>query len=149
MGLDMYLKRRVWFQNRDKHNDITAFAVSDTETIDISKVESFIIDVGYWRKANAIHKWFVDNIQEGNDNCGNYDVSGEKLIELRKLCIEIRDNWKKKKGKDIAKEELPTLAGFFFGGTNYDDAYLDDINNTIEILKDVKPAQHYIYSSSW
>lgn len=22
------------------------------------------IEVGYWRKANHIHKWFVDNVQE-------------------------------------------------------------------------------------
>ena len=39
-------------------------------------------ELAYWRKANQIHKWFVDNVQEGVDNCGEYYVSHEKLQEL-------------------------------------------------------------------
>ena len=27
-------------------------------------------EVGYWRKANAIHGWFVRNVQNGKDDCG-------------------------------------------------------------------------------
>lgn len=40
----------------------------------------------YWRKANAIHNWFVQNVQSGNDDCGHYDVSKDDLITLRDLC---------------------------------------------------------------
>lgn len=34
-------------------------------------------DVGYWRKANAIHAWFVKNVQGGVDNCQSHEVSKE------------------------------------------------------------------------
>ena len=27
--------------------------------------------IASWRKANAIHKWFVDNVQDGVDDCGD------------------------------------------------------------------------------
>ena len=55
MGLDMYLIRGTW---EDDHEE-----------------------VGYWRKANQIHKWFVDNVQDGVDDCGEYKVTKEQLIE--------------------------------------------------------------------
>ena len=35
------------------------------------------------------------------------------------------------------KELLPTADGFFFGSTEYDEYYLKDIKNTIEILEKV------------
>ena len=28
----------------------------------------------YWRKANAIHGWFVKNAQQGIDDCRTYSV---------------------------------------------------------------------------
>ena len=48
---------------------------------DVSKV------VGYWRKANQIHDWFVRNVQSGEDNCRDYHVSREKLEELKNLKL--------------------------------------------------------------
>src|SRR5260221_4638829 len=36
----------------------------------------------YWRKANAIHSWFVQNIQGGVDNCGRYEISWEQIAHL-------------------------------------------------------------------
>ena len=38
--------------------------------------------MGYWRKANAVHNWFVDNVQDGNDGCKHYWVSKEDLQKL-------------------------------------------------------------------
>ena len=43
----------------------------------------------YWRKANAIHKWFVDNVQNGDDDCGDYEVYWEQLMELKGICKRI------------------------------------------------------------
>ena len=60
MGLDMYLSRRL--KDNTEH------------------------EVMYWRKANAIHKWFVDNVQGGEDDCREYPVSNDQLIELRDTC---------------------------------------------------------------
>lgn len=106
----------------------------------------------YWRKANMIHKWFVDNVQNGVDDCGEYEVSHAKINELISLCEKV----KTLQGITIIKNEslLPTQEGFFFGSTEYDDDYFDGIEYTIYILKEAVyhyPEKDYtfVYSSSW
>ena len=49
-------------------------------------------EIGYWRKANAIHKWFVDNVQNGVDDCGEYKVTKEQLIQLHNACNDVLNN---------------------------------------------------------
>lgn len=88
------------------------------------------ITIGYWRKANAIHNWFVQNVQNGEDNCRPYYVDTEKLKELRAECqsaLADKDN------TDI----LPPTAGFFFGSTERDEYYYDDLKTTIEIIDNI------------
>lgn len=41
-------------------------------------------EIGYWRKANAIHGWFVRNCAEGVDECQPIAVSREQLEALRR-----------------------------------------------------------------
>jgi len=78
------------------------------------------LSVGYWRKANAIHKWFVDNIQDGKDKCQTTYVSKENLEKLKEICVKVLEfkNGKTKKqkvkigyadGKDTF-EEIDVLA---------------------------------------
>lgn len=105
--------------------------------------------IGYWRKANAIHKWFVENVQEGVDDCGFHrEVTKEDLEELRDICHEVLCD------PDLAEELLPTQGGFFFGSTQYDEWYILDLKNTIEIC-DLALAttdfdkQMIYYVSSW
>ncbi len=45
----------------------------------------------YWRKANHIHMWFVNNVQSGEDDCNQYAVTKENLQELANICKEIID----------------------------------------------------------
>lgn len=103
-------------------------------------------EVGYWCKANHIHKWFVDNVQSGVDDCGKYLVSRENIIALRNKCIEVLEN------KCDSDAILPTTSGFFFGSTEYDDGYFEDCLATIEIcdkcLKSPSDETFY-YQSSW
>jgi len=105
--------------------------------------------VGYWRKANAIHKWFVDNIGGGVDECQPMQVSKEQLAELLGLCVRVQND------HSLAGELLPTGSGFFFGSTEYDWYYFADITQTIIILKgaldgvgeDTWPS--WTYQASW
>lgn len=48
--------------------------------------------VGYWRKANAIHGWFVRECANSVDECQEMYVSAEKLIELRDECVKALAN---------------------------------------------------------
>ena len=45
-----------------------------------------IQEVGYWRKANHIHNWFVQKVQNGIDQCEEHEVSREKMKELLAEC---------------------------------------------------------------
>jgi len=106
------------------------------------------INVGYWRKANAIHDWFVNNVQDGEDNCREYRVTLEQLRELRGLCEQILAD------QSLAPDLLPTQAGFFFGGIDYDDWYLDNIRHTNGVLDNILTSDNadeysFYYQSSW
>jgi hypothetical protein len=162
MGLDMYLSaRRYTSEYSDKEANAQLAPLADKFLPPDGNFGSITIsrDVAYWRKSNQIHSWFVNNVQEGKDDCGTYDVSREQLEELRNICVRIRDETVMKKGKiangysydggkkipimedgeimvnaELAKELLPCVEGFFFGSNDYDNWYMEDIKSTIEQL---------------
>lgn len=108
---------------------------------------STIIEIGYWRKQNAIHKWFVDNVQNGVDDCEAYEVTKENIEQLLDLCKKVKN------GED-PKELLPCQSGFFFGSTEYDEWYMKGIEDTIETLENVLRDTNFeheivFYQSSW
>lgn len=136
--------------------------------------------VGYWRKANQIHNWFVENIQDGVDDCDYHrEVREEDLEDLLDVCktvlkscemvegeicngytyedgkqIPMMEDGKYVKDPSVAEELLPTSSGFFFGSYDYDEYYVEDIKNTIEIITKVLETtdfetQMIYYVSSW
>ena len=112
------------------------------------QVKSFKIWACDWRKANQIHAWFVDNVQNGEDDCGEYSVDTGQLSDLVDLCKKVLAN------RELAEELLPTQAGFFFGGTEIDDYYFQDLEDTIKKLEPfvTDPAWSswdFTYQSSW
>lgn len=150
MGLDMYLSKKTyvkyWDHNGDDNYEVTVTKAGKPTKINPKKVSYIVEEAGYWRKANQIHQWFVDNVQGGVDDCRDAYVSREKLEELLNLCKIVSID------KDKAEQLLPTASGFFFGGTEYDEWYYQDIQNTIQILEEAlsdEEADHFEYHSSW
>jgi hypothetical protein len=145
MGLDMYLfaKRFMWFNEDDLKDGVTRVFQDLPEGVRAKEVQ---FEVGYWRKANHIHKWFVENVQEGKDDCGYYYVSQDKVKELLASCRAVLDN------RELAQKLLPTQEGFFFGGTDYDEYYYSDIEDTVKILERAEAMSsgyELEYHSSW
>jgi hypothetical protein len=68
-------------------------------------------------------------------------------MELRAMVEETLEN------KDKAVEYLPTVSGFFFGGTEYDDYYWHGLERTKLILDRAisLPEEDYsfTYQASW
>ena len=89
MGLDMYLKKSYSKYRKDDGTFSTNWDDCKLDKFGRPNRVTFSEMVGYWRKANHIHKWFVDNVQEGNDDCHEYYVPIEKLHELRDTCFDI------------------------------------------------------------
>jgi len=158
MGLDMYLTKRTYVKNwsfmgEDELHQVTIKKAGKVrKDIDRNKVSSIVEDVAYWRKANQIHRWFVENVQEGKDDCREYYVSLEQLKKLVELCETVLAA----KNEVLSETLLPPQQGFFFGSYEFDDWYYENISNTIDQLKECiinaevdNGSQDYYYSSSW
>ena len=181
MGLDMYLetlpvikgktiKQLIAISNgitEEKQSIIKKYEQYIVHRDDTFKWKSLLSEVGYWRKANAIHNWFVNNVQNGKDDCGTYPVHRNRLEELLQLCtkvLKILDNAQKETidvsvgtkyidgksepvfekhetyTKDVANKVcklLPPATGFFFGSQLIDSWYYADIYDTIKIINHV------------
>lgn len=161
MGLDMYLSAQKYIEKIDWNkaekadlasairpewqNVINAAGVSAIEDGDVYGC-AVKVNAAYWRKANQIHQWFVDNVQGGEDNCHTYLVSHEKLHELLaavNVTLETKN-----------PSLLPPSEGFFFGGTEVDDHYWQQLEETKKKLTriienpDFENLQ-FDYQSSW
>ena len=154
MGLDMYLSNKVYLskymdkddsQRIEKINDVFGLAGDEEGDYGAKQVE---FRVAYWRKANAIHAWFVKNVQEGKDECQETWVSREQLEELVETCKQVIEKPK------LATELLPPQSGFFFGSTEVDEWYLQDLEHTVKTLQKAlaeptfKKGDFY-YQASW
>lgn len=135
MGLDMYLyaRKEIFVGGYIDESKGTIKLELPEELKDFEDTWGHVLvrktdyEIAYWRKANAIHKWFVENCADGIDNCREMWVGLDKLRELRNLCNRVLLN------KDLAEKLLPTESGFFFGGTEYDEDYFEDIEYTKQV----------------
>jgi hypothetical protein len=147
MGLDMYLtaEKYVFSDEQPQVNQALAEVGFNTKS---KAVRTIGVEIMTWRKANQIHRWFVENIQKGEDDCKRYYVSLDKLRELVAVCQKVLQN------HSIAIELLPTQEGFFFGSYEYDEMYFLDIQETLTFLEPVIKDQtwenwDFYYQSSW
>jgi len=181
MGLDMYLTRKLYLGASYEHNKITGkietYKDGKLLDIDLSKIDEIEQRAGYWRKANAIHNWFVANVQDGMDDCDEYYVSKADLQSLLDTVNDVLSKIKMKKGRlhsgtrweggvktelyeqgKVIKnpevcEALPTTSGFFFGSTDYNEWYVDSLKETKAILEESLDPKYdnfsFYYHSSW
>ena len=162
MGLDQYLTAKKYvskwdysggFDNRVITQEFQDLLPMDTP--DITRYGQYAgitveYPVGYWRKANAIHNYFVQTLGEGVDECQEMYVPRETLSDLRERCVEVigSDNM-----EQMAQEVgLETVSGFFFGDTEYGEWYREDLKLTVEICDHVLklPEEYSLhYQASW
>lgn len=117
--------------------------------------------IAQWRKANQIHGWFVDHVQDGVDDCGCYDVTNAQLAELLVTVNAVINSTNLVGGKvicgktyidgigwvdsvrdglvmrdtSVARSLLPTIEGLHFGGTEYDQWYYYELIDTKQQLE--------------
>lgn len=177
MGLDMSLYRR---QYAHPGFGSGVLKIAGKEGVEEVKVRNWSIlneEIGCWRKANQIHGWFVRNVQDGEDDCKEYEVSREQLAKLLETVRHVLSNielvdgqvangatlvqgkWVKHmmpgkvvKDPKIAISFLPTYEGFFFGSYDYDEYYVEDLRETELILSkalSLPTETTFSYQSSW
>lgn len=134
MGLDMYLFRQKKFrEGDDAYNEL---------------VKEMSEEVMYWRKANQIRSWIVNNtIYEDDWNCEEVELTKETLEKLKADCETVMDDPSK------ARKIFPTSAKFFFGSTDYDEWYFNELETTAKeieiILKETDFENEIIYYTEW
>ena len=162
MGLDQYLTAKKYvakwnydggFDNRvitQEFQDLLPMDTPDITRYGSAAGITIEYPVGYWRKANAIHNYFVHNVGEDVDDCREMYVHRDVLVDLRERCVEVigSDNM-----EEMAKEVgLETVSGFFFGDTSYGEWYKEDLKLTVEICDFVLalPEEYSLhYQASW
>lgn len=154
MGLDMYLYREICVGAEYDFNDVKGevdITINGVPlNINLQKIFSIKEQVGYWRKAHQIHNWFVENVQDGNDNCAYYRVSPEELSELLEIVNKVLSNRGTPQEAYVVNEHLPD-------GYDYDDEwYWLQMENTQKILNEILSDSKtfdgwvdYYYESSW
>lgn len=154
MGLDMYLNRTYCVSNYDFEPDSRQSAfqkICDALGTKSEITGSITVRLPgvYWRKCNQVHNWFVNNCQNGEDNCGYYYVSREQVEELLGIVKQILAN------HELAGELLPPQSGFFFGDTEINEYYFQDLEYTQKNLERLLASTEgdafggYEYHSSW
>lgn len=160
MGLDMYLyaERYVggydFSESKDTYRqiveilDMADLASRDTPSLTVR------VPVAYWRKANQVHNWFVQNVQGGEDDCEPHSVSPEALQELVDAC-RLAIAAYQRGDHNMAVETLPPTSGFYFGSTEVDEGYLYELESTIDQISPLLPPAlattryEFYYQSSW
>lgn len=110
-------------------------------------------EVAYFRKVNFLHSWVQDHLNGGADNnCTEIPFHLEAMAGLMRTCQQVLVD------PNLGPKLLPTMSGFFFGATTYDDYYLGDVRDVLEALvkildseRDRHPSSpgQYVYYSSW
>jgi len=149
MGLDMYLEAEKYLADYDETQKEQGKRFSqDFPELGGLPIKELTAVIGYWRKANYIHNWFVENIQNGNDDCNKYYISRNQLNKLKAACQEVLES------PHEADHKLPiTDEGYHFGVGEYDEYYYKELERTLKIIETALNAMSkgwsICYSSSW
>jgi hypothetical protein len=147
MGLDMYLRGKRYLWSNKEEDQAAAKAVAEILGGDLD-VKEISVAVGQWRKANAVHDWFVNECAGGEDDCRPCYVGRDQLKELKDICVRLLAS---KDPKD-AEELLPCTPGFFFGSQEYDGFYWQDLEYTVSVVDkaiELGDDWEFEYQASW
>ncbi|HEN3291938.1 MULTISPECIES: hypothetical protein [unclassified Photorhabdus] len=108
--------------------DIYFFELQKNTTTPVSELTEQPIDVGYFRKVNALLNWINTHV-EPVQNCVDIDITRSHLQRLY-------DNLTQLTPKNCG-EQFPTTEGFFFGSTEYDHSYWQGVHDVKVWVHDI------------
>ena len=164
MGLDMYFYARKTtyksfskWDNPERANeanypeDLKIFSdyIYDRNFKSVQTETSY--QIGYFRKFNALHSYIVEKFANGIDNCQDIYLYKEDVEQIKKVLDDVLNAHQQ---VEKAKELLPTQSGFFFGGTDYDEFYFEDVKDAADLMQNLLDNfdfENYqlVYLASW
>ena len=104
-----------------------------------------ISDIGYFRKVNFLMTFFN---YEGN--CEFKEIAKYELEDLVERCNAVLTASNR---KEKAEDLLPTQSGFFYGSTEYDEYYYEDVKEVRDwasgVLNDLKDEEMVLMYCWW
>lgn len=160
MGLDIYFykfKKADWKKASELKEAIANEPDDEKANKMIDEANEMLPDIqteiGYFRKVNFLMAFFN---YEGN--CEYKEITRKQLRELKDKCFAV---YTLKPGDGVMTDEiikkcsetLPTQAGFFFGNTNYDEWYFQEVKEVLEwvsgVLEDLKRTEVVLMYCWW
>jgi len=161
MGLDMCLEadRYVggWKHSDEEEKKLYKQLLQAVGTEKLASPKSPSVHVrttvAYWRKANAIHSWFVRELADGVDECQAIHVPVEVIKRLIHECWEALKLYNAGE-LEKAEEHMPPKAGCFFGSCEIDEWWAEGLKSTIEQLSplvapEISEKFDFYYRASW
>ena len=163
MGLDMYFYARKTTYKSFSKWDKSDRADETNYPEDLKIFSDYIYDrnfksvqtetsyqIGYFRKFNALHSYIVKTFANGIDNCQDIILYKEDVEQIKKVLDDVLEANTEEK----AKELLPTQSGFFFGGTDYDEFYFEDVKDAADLMQNLLDNFDFekyqlVYRASW
>ena len=172
MGLDMYLNRSHYRRRNGKigthkyfNSDYEKKCVENNQYKDVwiddeFECSNFVTikeEIGFWRRAYSIHRWFCENTEYNDDNVETM-ISESEIMELYDIVTHILElagelKWRangnivnnnpKNLMNDVSNEV--TEKGF----RKNTKAYKDFVEYCDEHLRDYNGVQNYDYSYLW
>ena len=136
MGLDMYLRGDKFVSQWDHSQQKPEGGSLEVKrpVVDGFDVETYVLDMGTWRKFAPLHVYIVNEFADGVDECQRIDLEAD---QLRKIANALRDN------------KLPSnddCYGCFFGSPEMWD---EDRSEGKEHAKLFDNAADWVESTSW
>lgn len=150
MGLDMYLEAQFHLPPYDTGLAPVREAIgraigyappkekpdNDATLMEITGVT---VRVGYWRRFDPLHQWFVSNVLESYDDCRAAYVSPEVLAELEERLDLVSDDPERASEHFVSEGDEPMSEG--------------DIDYTLKVVVQAKKLQErgwdIYYRASW
>ena len=172
-AFEYYYEKECAKSNKEKFTStLTDWNIPETMTKEkinplqntFSKYSTIFKTVASWSKANQIHNWFVENLQNGIDDCSYYFITEGDLLDLKEICKKVlalnpyeldKDSYLLYYSADALidnkiitkehyakletelKEILPTKGGFFYGPIDYALSYFQNVKDTLEFVTEI------------
>lgn len=95
------------------------------------KVKEQKEQIGYFRKVNFLVSYFNKSKSKNE-----IKITKKEVKELLRLCnIVLKYHKENPDDKIVASKVLPTQDGFFFGSTDYDEYYYEDVRAVKEYIE--------------
>lgn len=145
MGLDQYIKKSTFADNKLKYQLGQLNLPAGIKAERISNIQE---EIAYFRKFNALHLHIVECEETDDDNCRDFYFN-PYIRTLKEICDEILID----KDPEKAHSLLHTGDGFFFGSTEYDEWYFEDVQKLhdvlVGILEEDPQLDHSYYYYAW